>query len=506
MIEAEFNSETVYLLTEEWDGRSEFDLTCSLVRDTVSGLTQREARRPYSQTLRCAVKYAVTVHSADLQELTTALRVITTERVVLPVWPLLAPWSDRGEMQITGGLMIAWTRDWSQWEIYTPDAEPEWPAAGDMVAPALLGHLEATSQPELLSPDAIAWEVRFVESSAPEYALQVSAPAAAEGPQPAGYAAAPRLLPFHPDFSRVTDQVNVEVKRERLGLTREDEQEFHPHYPWRSQRATYTLSGEEPAQILRFFLDYAAPGASFWAASWLAAAELTADAGADVAELDVSHTHGISVGEYLAIYTGTVIARRIAAKTDDTITLSAAAGVALSRRNTLLLPLCLARLDKPEIALTWLRPGLARCEINWSEVLPEATLPADETLGTSIGRLPLRVVLYEFRRDLRNGTVLVWRYTSHESPVTYNGQTYEPAPISLGDITQSLNLENDGCQITTVNFEGNPMIEDVLRRAEAPLNVTILFGDIVPAVEGQLIGVGGEGLFGVGGEAILPVS
>jgi hypothetical protein len=349
--------------------------------------------------------------------------------------------------------------------------------------------------------------VRFTESSAAECALQVSAAdAAAAGPQPAGYATAPRLLSVHPDFSRVTEQVDVEVKRDRLGFTREAEQEFHPHYPWRSQRATYTLSGDQPAQILRFFLDHAAPGASFWAASWIAATELTADAAADAAELEVSHTHGIAVGEYLAIYTGAVIARKIAGKTDDTITLSTAAGVALARRNTLLLPLCLARLDKPEIELTWLRPGLARCELDWSEVLPETTLPGDETLGTSIGRLPLRVVLYEFRRDLRNGTVLVWRYTSHEAPVTYDGQMWEPAPISLGDITQSLNLENDGCQLTTTNFAGNPIIEDVLRRAEAPLNVTIRFGDIVPPVEGQLLGVGGDGLFGVGGEAILPVS
>ena len=390
MISTTFNSEAVFLLNDSWDAKSVFKLDAALIRDTQTGLTRREAARAYSSTLLCKLNFVVTLQDLELTAVISGLRDLKLQPVIVPFWPALGKWSDRATAPLKGGLMLVWKANWSQFAIYDAALEPGWPAAGDLVAPALKGFIKP-AKPQMLSPRAARWAVEFTESSPAAYALQPASYTFAAGPQPTGYAAAPKLLPFDPDFRKVTEQINIEVQREQIGFDREQAATFYPHETWRSQTAGYTLKASQPAQLLRFFLDVAGPGGTFWATNWLMAARLTSDIASSDTVLNVVDASAVRLGDYLSLYTSAGIARKVTAKTGTTITLNTAPGVNLSRAATSLFPLSLARLDRAAVTLEWFSLETAKAQLAWNEVPPEVLIPGDETLGATIGRLPQRV-------------------------------------------------------------------------------------------------------------------
>lgn len=69
MLQTVFNSQNIFVLDDAWDGNSPLKADVSLLRDTSVGLTKREARRPYSSSLRFAVKFDATVSGAALRRL-----------------------------------------------------------------------------------------------------------------------------------------------------------------------------------------------------------------------------------------------------------------------------------------------------------------------------------------------------------------------------------------------------------------------------------------------------
>ena len=176
MISTTYNAATVFLVTDppDWSVSSpQADFT--LTRDTTTGLTKREARRPFSASLLTKFKYDATVSDAALRALQGSLRAMTTENAVVPLWPAMTQWQNRASANLGGGLMVVWKDDWSQFSIYSStDTVPSWPAATDNWAPALMGFLKPT-QPELFTPDTAMWSVDFTESSPSAFSLQPSA-------------------------------------------------------------------------------------------------------------------------------------------------------------------------------------------------------------------------------------------------------------------------------------------------------------------------------------------
>jgi hypothetical protein len=477
MFQSTFNSQTVYVVDDFWNGQSPLRMEIAIIRDAQVSLTKRESRRPFSATLRVQkLQYAAVVHDAALRRLQGSLRAITTEPVVVPLWPAITRWMDRATAPISGGLKIVWKEDWSQFELFT-DTEPEWPSDDDNFAPALFGFLKP-AEPDVSNPDAVEWRVEFVESSPAAYSLQPSAFSFPGGPQPPGYSFAPPLLPVIPDFNAVSEEISVEVKREQLGFTRQQAQTFYPHAASRSQKADYTLTATQAGQFLRFFQDIAAPGAVFWASGWMQLARLTQDALATDSVLHVEDTGAVNVGDYVSIYNSSgALARKVVGRTANTIQLDDPVGNASPANDTCIFPLCLARLDKSIISLSWNSPESVSLSLSWTEV-PAELLPAnDEIIGSTLGKLPQRVVLFKFSRDLRNGTVLEYHFTNYERDILWDGHTWASRNIQCGDISRGLNLEDDGCDIMAEKFPGNPLIDDLTKTAEAPLSVTIHFAD-----------------------------
>lgn len=300
------------------------------------------------------------------------------------------------------------------------------------------------------------------------------------GPKPAGYTTAPFILPFIPDRDGAEEETSIQVKRDQIGLIREHQNTFYPQSAERFAKFTFTLTDPGPAQMLQFFASTAAPGASFWVPGSMQCLRLVTDALATDTVLDVEDTAAVAVGDCIYIFAGvTAYARTIEAvdPVHNTVTIDSSLGVPLPVSQAAIFPLFLARLEKPMLKMNWLKPGMAAAELQLNEVPAEQVIPGDETLGTTIGQLNKRVILFQFTRDLGNGTVLNYYYTTYEGDILWNGQTWLHAPFECGDITKTLNLQDDNVTVTSYLFAGNPLVADLTKQAEAPLTATIIFAD-----------------------------
>lgn len=183
MIATVFKAQGVFLLNEEPDWSNAVESDFALARDTQISLTRRETRRPYSATLLTKLSYTASARRAALRTLMGALRALNTQPVIVPFWPAIASWANRGGAPINGGLRIVWKADWSQYSIYAAtDAEPGWPLPSDFWSPALMGSINLDSSPAIRR-DALSFKVNFFESSIADYALLAAAVA-----PPAGHA------------------------------------------------------------------------------------------------------------------------------------------------------------------------------------------------------------------------------------------------------------------------------------------------------------------------------
>jgi hypothetical protein len=486
MIATVFNTQSCFLLNDQPDWSSLVESQFTLTRDKQISLTRHETRRPYSSTLLTKLTYTTSLSGGALRQLLGAIRQLNTQPVIVPFWPAIATWGNRANVALNGGLRIAWRADWSQYSIYaSTDPEPLWPLASDFWSPALMGFLTPDSSPAIRR-DTQQLKINFVESSPAAHALQPNAGSLQDGPIPAGYTTAPYLLPFIPDRDGAEEETSVQMKRDQIGLLREQQNTFYPQSAERYAKFSFTLGGTSstsptPAQMMEFFLATMAPGDAFWCPSSLQCLVLTRDALATDTVLNVSDTSAVAISDCIYVFPGSAtvpVARTITAINPGvSVTIDSPLGVPSRAGGTVIFPLLLVRLEKPQMKMTWLKPGLTTVQLQLNEVPVEQLLPNDETLGTTIGKLQERVVLFQFTRDLGNGTVLNYYYTSFESDIVWNNQTWQHAPFECGDITQTLNLQDDNVTITSYLFPGNPLIADLTKQAEAPLTVTIIFAN-----------------------------
>jgi len=472
-----YNSQAVFLLDDPPNWRAEVQAVLELVRRDTASLSNRGSRRPWSATLRVPeFTYTATRADAAARSLVGALRSLTDEPVVVPFWPAVTTWSQRAGNPLQGGLMVVWKAGWSQFEIYSgDDAEPGWPAAGDHWAPALWGHLDNARELRLADHRIVReFAVEFVENSPAAYALTAPETAWTSGPQPAGHDTAPDLLEFRPNWKDGLRQtLRVGVERERIGFRRETAETFYQQLVAQISERGFTLgTAAGIAEFIRFFHDHAG-GDAFWLPAGYEAARLTAAIGGGDTALPVADTGALLAGDWIALQTGLdgLAPARVTGLTDTEITVAAAPGAHAA--GTAITPLLLVCLDAPKLELTWRDPRIASARLVLREVPEEYEPAADETLGTTLGRLPVKVVLYEFIRDYRNGTTVRTLWTSHERDVTWNDETWASRHISHGDIRQSLNLERESVDLTTFLADDNPLLEDVKLTSEGTLSCVI---------------------------------
>ncbi len=512
MIKTIYNAEEVFLLNDRPNWSRGFSAEFASQLNTTASLVGREARRPYGNSLLCVLKFSVSAVGPDLVTLQARLKELKAQSVLVPFWPSITHWSDILDMEITGGLMVAFKQDWSQYEIYVPGAEPVWPEADDFVAPLLRGFLK-TSDIKWANPEFGPWPVTFTESSPYAERLQFSPVALSDGPTPAGHASAPKFLPFRSSFKDVSESIVVQVQRNNIGFAREQDSTFYPHEPARAQTASYVLDGlTSIAQALAWFSQDGSQGACFWSQAAFLAARLANPSMAGDTDIDLQDADALIVGDYVCATSraGVFAGRKVTAKAGDQISIDSALGFALDD-GWGMFQLILSTFTGKSLVLDFKSPAIALMKMSIRQLKTEEIVPGGETEGTTLGRLTTRIVLFELSRDYGNGTVDVQRFTNFEQDIEWDGNIWASGSYGCGDINFSVNLENDSSEITSslVNPDGtlnadNPFVQDVSLQSEAPLFVKIYFADVgVDAgVESNMLGVGGEDILGVGGENI----
>lgn len=106
------------------------------------------------------------------------------------------------------------------------------------------------------------------------------------------------------------------------------------------------------------------------------------------------------------------------------------------------------RFETDTLTLEHVSPIIADAEIRCYE------LPLEYT-AAELGDRP--AYLYHFREQAVQGALGQWFLTSHDVPVTWNSQTYTPAPIAHGQLVDSVRGDDDALTLESFEFEGSPL-------------------------------------------------
>lgn len=479
MIAATYNGADIYLVTERPNWVESVKAKIEILREDTTGLSGRQSRRPYSGTLRVAeFSYTSQLVDAQARELLGSLRTLANQPVMMPLWPAETIWSERDEGSFTGGLMIVFTADWSTWEIYTSaDSEPVWPVATDHWAPLMMGHLADTKAALYLHGSLLnAWEVRFSESSPAAYAIAAPAVNWALGPVPPGNSGP---LYFFTRAANAADgirhSVRIQVDQSEIGFGRIHARTFYNQAVVEmNDRGWLLTSMDRIGEFARWFFEHGT-GKAFWTDSGIEVGRLTSAIGPSDTVLPVEDVVAVQPGDVLCLLDGDGASELVTVDSIDaggpTITLTAPCGARAA--GSVLTRVMLVAIDRPRMELEWVHGALARGRMIVRS-LPEEQAPAeDESVGETIGRVPVRAYLYEFIRDLGGGQTQVTRWTSFESDIEWNGHTWLARRITHGRIRQSLNLERDAVELESYLEADNPLVDDLTLSSEGPLSVVI---------------------------------
>lgn len=412
------------------------------------GLTGREEREPLAETLRCELEAEYLLGAREAAEARNALRHLGDGRVRMPWWPALQDiqwWSkwymafDRGAGP--GALEHLW---------WTDDAEDL--AGRGNIVPTLLGYLDGSPTFELLHPDLVLARLKWMESSGAAEALQISPQTWQEGPQLGSRTA--YQFPLTPTWtgSAEAGAVRVEVAREQLGFGREAATEAYPQTGAREPVFGFAMDGSEAAALVRFYAERKGVVEPFWLPCYLEECRLAADVEAASTEIEVTDARALGDHRHLLIaYGASQILRKIVGIDGNVLTLNEAVGP-LVAGETFLSALALVRFASGQLTVTWTGPDRAEAEIKFVEVPPEYGTPLGEEHGSTLGALAGRCYLYM----LRHGTE-TWRWTSYESDLTYQGQTYEARPVEHGELVDGALWDRDQATVRCRWWSGNPL-------------------------------------------------
>lgn len=477
MISSTYNSTAIYVVDDLVDWGAGVRASFEAVADTRSSLSDREGRRGYSSTLRVSIRFGIIATKSKAMVLDSAMRSYQAEPLVVPFLPGVVEWASRASRTIAGGLYIVWKRDWSQWEIYE-GTEPSWPTGAELVAPALWGRIDSKSL-DWIDATKCRCDIDFIEDSKAGWALSPVAATLATGPTPAsGYGSAPYVAPTRPDFSDgLGDQFLTRIVRASNGFTRQSDSTLYPQTNAQEFESSHVVTGASIGKLLYFFQLHAA-GKPFWIPRWTASAIISSAVGATDTTLNVTSGHTVQANDYVALCSpgSDPITRKATAVASTTVTLDSAPG-ALDQEDWFVSRLLIARFSEPVLTVSWIDPLTARASIKFRELPPEYSQPSGETIGTTLGALPTRAYLYEFRRVLA-GVTFYERFTSFESDLTYSANTYTSANIKHGEITQGLALDRDELDVSCRVLSVTALKQMVALRSPSPVFLTITQVDV----------------------------
>lgn len=297
-----------------------------------------------------------------------------------------------------------------------------------------------------------------------------------------GEFATPKIFSLPIDWREFGQAFTAKVVRERIGFGREQFEKIYTQAnASESELRAISRSQAEIGQMLRFFQTQGVGGA-FWVPVWRSSATLAVNITAASVTFTVESNSGLRVGDWVAFVqpSGIVARAKITAIAGTTITVSQAPG-ALSKAETLVVPLVLARMQKPRLQIDWSNSEVAEARFLVSEVPPEYFPDSGQTISKDLGLLLTRGYIYEFTQTI-GGVTTTTRLTSYEKALTVLGQNYTAWKIDHGSIKQSLFLDRDEIEIRSDVIAGDPLVKIATNQSEAPLRLVIKSVDVIGSV------------------------
>ena len=481
MVFKNFNGAAFWLIDDPQDASDAFQTTVSVFRDSTAGLTNREARRPFSELFRWQCQFQLTLEGIERITFETALATDPAALYAVPLWPLATPAADFALSDFTAGVWVAIDEPAAA-QLFTT-TPPAGLSAAAVVMPVALGTI-AKRQTEAIGPDVARAVIDFTEASPAAWAIGPKAFAMVDGPLPSNdYPAPPKLCDFFLDFEKLGDSWTFKAYSEQIGFGRETQRETYPQTPAREFRGEFVLPTlTEAARFLSFVRAHFG-GQSFWTPTWKLAALVPGPvAGGTISFFGRNNLIAGSAVAFVSLYS--VDARKVTTADANGFTIDAPVGP-FDADQFGVHELKLVRIRTTEQNINWLGNGVSRAALDFREVPAEYTIPADEILGGTIGALPLRVFLYDLETHL-GATVNRGRYTSFEKDLAAAGGTYLARQINHSEIRQSTDLDRNEIDLDSENFAGNPLIDLAALRLYAPLFLTVQQATLAGGTVGNL--------------------
>jgi hypothetical protein len=330
-----------------------------------------------------------------------------------------------------------------------------WPATGNFQSPVALGGLYTYSNPTIYETASGGIIGEF---------------------------ATPKIFNLPVDWKEFGQSFTAQAVRERIGFGREQfEKVYTQTNASESELRAISRSQTEIGQMLRFFQTQGTGGA-FWVPVWRSTATLAANITAASVTFTVESTTGFRVGDWIAFMqpSGIVARARITAIAGTTITVSTAPG-ALAKSETIVVPLVLARMDKPRLQIDWSNHDVAEARFLVKEVPSEYFEDPGQVTSKNLGLLLTRGYIYEISQTI-GGVTTVTRLTSYERNLTVLADSYTTRKIDHGVVKQSLFLDRDEIEIRSEVIAGDPLVKIATNQSEAPTKIVIKSVDVVGAV------------------------
>lgn len=472
--------EAIWILPFSPDWSAGVETRFTLPADGERGLTGRESRRAYADTLRLEMEFESLLSAAEASTLRNALQAAWFED--LPVWFPFWPADRDDDEQPSVAYASAFRMNWNN----SHDARIVWSGSGSSwwkkQLPALRGYFSAPPQVEAITDELFVARFRIKESGSPDYALRITGVNNRYGPQISGRDYP--MAPFQPQWrsSVETGSASVEIERRDMGFNRQEVRVVYPQSPERGLKFQLSLyDNAAAAQLIHFFATVQANVRPFWCPTWLAETRLQTSVNAGATTLPVTGGNDLGENAYLALVeqNGQTEVRRIVSKTDISVALADPIAFGYGAQTTSLSTAALFRFVKTVLTLRWSSPDEVEASVDLKEAPSEYYTPQGETHGDTIGTLHRSCFLYRFTVEYP-GTSQVWRFTSYEDPLSDASGTYTPQSIEHGEIRETLNLERNEVQLRTRAFDGNPLLSFIPFRLEFPLKLEVIEAKIWP--------------------------
>jgi uncharacterized phage protein (TIGR02218 family) len=461
-----FLGSTAYVLDDAPEFGAGIDLAVELPKHVERGLTGIETRRPLGQTVRLGLSYEAVIEEDAVPAFRNGLQDLKNKRVLCPFWVY---GFDAG---VTSPTIVA------DYYVLTGDgAAPEVKAHGLLpfarpAYPMMVGRLKEAPDPELIEDDLQTVSISFVENDS--FYLTFPAFAAPSSLADASGSARP-IFPFRANWAKAmrSGSAEVDVRREEIGYGRAEAEAFFDQPAARMSSQGFTLEGNEPWQLVRFFLDIGLQ--NFWLPGGIGEALLTSNVAAIDTALTVDNPAGRGANSYVVLDD---LVNRVGVKVLSTAgnnwNLAAAVGTAFLKERARVESLFLARFDKG-LKLSF-NGEVASVGLQFAEVPWETDVVGGETIGTTFGALPLCAYLYTFTIAFP-GATQTWRFTGHERDLT-DGNAYTAAQMEHGNIRETVTLERIETTVKSRNFAGHPLALFIPFRLEWPLMLEIVECDV----------------------------